>query len=103
MDSEWLMGQQLMELARQAHQAVKADVDDIIQHGDRDTNRIEHLLDLMLGFCYDTGVLIQFKRLCRYYLTFDPVATVSHVYAYRDMWGEDAAYSAGAGRARDEF
>ena len=91
------LGQQFKALASQAHQAMKADTDDIIQSGDRDTDRIEHLLDLMLGFCFDPAVLVQFKRLCRYYFELDPVATARHVHAYREMWdeGDDAAVEGG--------
>jgi hypothetical protein len=89
------LGQQLQALTRQAQQVMQADTDDIIRSGDRDTARIEHLLDLMLGFCFDPAVLVQFKSLCRYYFALDPVATAGHVHAYREMWDEAAE----AGRA----
>ena len=93
------LGPQLAALASQAHHAMQADVDDIIQRDDRDLDRIEHLLDVMLGFCYDPAVLAQFKRLCRHYWALDPVATTRHVHAYRDMWDEGGADSAEAGGA----
>lgn len=93
------LGSQLAALASQARHAMQADVDDIIQRDDRDLDRIEHLLDWTLGFCYDPAVLAQFNRLCRHYWVLDPVATARHVHAYRDMWDGDAADSAEAGGA----
>ena len=77
---------QLSALFRQAIHAANGDVDDIIQNRERDTNRIDHQLDHMLGFCCDPDMLVAFKRLCRYYFTIDPVATTEHINAYRDMW-----------------
>ena len=77
------------QIAALFHQAVplaNAEVDDIIQSGDRDTQRIDHQLDHMLGFCCDPGMLLVFKRLCRYYYDIDPMATAEHINAYREMW-----------------
>ena len=84
------LGPRLTALASQAHQAAKIDIDDIIQSGDRDTHRIEHLLDHMLDFCYSPTMLEQFKRLCRYYFDIDPEATALQIHAYREMWDADA-------------
>ena len=64
--------------------------------GERDTQRIGHQLDHMLGFCCDPHMLLAFKRLCRYYYGVDPLATAGYVHAYREMWdtpGEDVAAS----------
>lgn len=97
------LGPQLAALASQALHAMQADVDDIIQRDDRDLDRIEHLLDGMLGFCYDPAVLAQFKRLCRHYWALDPVATTRHVHAYRDMWDGEGADSAEVGGLGHEF
>ncbi len=77
---------QMVALFRQAVPLANAEVDDIIQSGERDANRIEHQLDHMLGFCCDPGMLVVFKRLCRYYYGLDPVATADYVNAYREMW-----------------
>ena len=77
---------QMRALFHQAIQAASGEVDDIIQHGVRDTQRIEHQLDHMLGFCCDPDMLVLFKRLCRYYFAIDPVATAEHINAYRKMW-----------------
>jgi hypothetical protein len=80
------IAKQVTGLFRQAIEDVKPEVDDIIQGGERHTQRIDHLLDHMLGFCCDPDMLLEFKRLCRYYFTIDPVATAEHVQAYREMW-----------------
>ncbi len=84
---------QMRALFHQAIQAASVEVDDIIQHGVRDTQRIEHQLEHMLGFCCDPDMLVLFKRLCRYYFAIDAVATAEHINAYRKMW--DAPYDAG--------
>lgn len=86
---------QMVTLFRQAAAHANAEVDDIIQTRDRDTQRIEHQLDHMLSFCCDPDMLLAFKRLCRYYYAIDPVATVGYVHAYREMW--DSADEAEAG------
>jgi hypothetical protein len=64
----------------------RLEVDSIIQNRVRDTERMDHLLDHMLGFCCDPKMLVEFKRLCRYYYSIDPQATAGHIHAYREMW-----------------
>ena len=66
---------QMVHLFRQAVPVANAEVDAIIQSGERDIQRIEHQLDHMLGFCCDPEMLLAFRRLCRYYYGMDPVAT----------------------------
>ena len=77
---------QMVALFRQAVPLANAEVDAIIQSGERDTNRIEHQLDDMLSLCCDPDMLVVFKRLCRYYFDIDPVAAAEHINAYREMW-----------------
>ncbi|MDP3653592.1 MAG: hypothetical protein Q8R67_18130 [Rhodoferax sp.] len=77
---------QMVALFRRAVPLANAEMDAIIQSGERDANRIEHQLDHMLGFCCDPDMLLAFKRLCRYYYGIDPVATAGYVHAYREMW-----------------
>jgi hypothetical protein len=80
------VARQLSELFSQAIHAANVEVDDLIQRCERDTQRIDHQLDHMLGFCCDPDMLLAFKRLCRYYYDIDPVATAEHINAYREMW-----------------
>ena len=77
------------QLARQAEQQYAFEVEAILKAQSRDPQRIEHLLDGMLDFCFDSAMLRLYKKLCRYYFEIDPVATASYVYAYRDMWDEE--------------
>lgn len=76
-------------LARQAEKQYAPGVEDILRTRCRDSRRIEHLLDGMLDFGFDTAMVRLYKKLCRYYFGIDPKATASYVYAYRDMWGEE--------------
>jgi len=91
------LGLQLTDLFRQAIHAANVAVDDLIQRGERDSTRIDHQLDHMLGFCCDPDMLLAFKRLCRYYFTIDPVATAEHINAYRVMWDSPNEVVAGGG------
>jgi hypothetical protein len=77
---------QMVALFRQAVPLANAEVDAIIQGGERDTQHIEHQLDHMLSLCCDPDMLVVFKRLCRYYYGIDPVATAGYVQACREMW-----------------
>jgi hypothetical protein len=76
------------QLARQAAEQYGPEVEDILRTECRDPNRIEHLLDGILDFCFDPAMLSLYKKLCRYYFTIDPEATVFYVNAYREMWDE---------------
>lgn len=76
------------ELARDAVRQYSAEVEAILRTRNRDAHRIERCLDGMLDFCFDDGMLMLYKKLCRYYYEIDPEATVSYVHAYRMMWDE---------------
>ena len=75
-------------LEQQAVKLYSVEVETIIRERDRNPQRIEQCLDSMLGFCFDDGMLLLYKKLCRYYYYINPKATVSYVYAYREMWDE---------------
>ncbi len=77
------------QLARQAEQQYGPEVEDVLRTQCRDANRIEHLLDGILDFCFDSAMLRLYKKLCRYYFTINPEATVSYVNAYRELWDEE--------------
>ncbi len=78
----------VQKLAREAAQQYSAEVEAIMKAQSRDSRHIERCLDRMLDFCFDDGMLVLYKKLCRYYFAIDPEATVSYVYAYREMWEE---------------
>lgn len=79
------------ELAREAAHQYSAEVEAILKAQSRDSGRIERCLDAMLDFCFDDGMLMLYKKLCRYYFDIDPEAAVSYVHAYREMWDEQEA------------
>lgn len=64
-------------------------VEALIATGCRDTRQIERTLDGLLDFCGHAPVLLLYRRLCRHYFDIDPVATVSYINAYREMWDSD--------------
>jgi hypothetical protein len=76
------------ELARDAVRQYSAEVEAILRMRIRDAHLIERCLDGMLDFCFDDGMLVLYKKTCRYYYEIDPEATVSYVHAYRKMWDE---------------
>jgi hypothetical protein len=81
--------EQMQGLARQAHAEYSREVDAVILSRSRDPQRIEHLLDGILSFCFDPEMLQLYKKLCRHYYFISPAATADYVYAYRDMWDSD--------------
>lgn len=83
------LGKTLQSLTRRAELEYSAEVDTLIQTKCRDSARIERLLDGILDFCFDAGMLLLYKKLCRYYFNIDPVATVSYITFYREMWDSD--------------
>jgi hypothetical protein len=76
------------QLACRAEQLYAPEVETILRNQCRDPQRIEHTLDGILVFCFDPDMLRLYKKLCRYYFEIDQAATVSYVYAYREMWDE---------------
>ena len=84
------IAQSMQGLARQAEIQYSIEVEDIIESKDRDPNRIQHLLDYILGFCFDDRMLVLYKKLCRYYFFIDPEGTVFYINSYREMWDEES-------------
>lgn len=80
----------LKSLARQAEAQYVFEVEEIIQSKDRSPQRIQHLLDSMLGFCFEDRVLALYKKLCRYYFYIDPEVTAFYINSYREMWDEES-------------
>lgn len=83
------LAEQLQALNRQAVIEYTPVVEAIIRSGDRDIRHIEHTLDGLLNFCGYDPALQLYRRLCRHYYDIDPVATVSYVEAYRELWDSE--------------
>jgi len=88
----------LNALHRQAVAALAPSVREILQNRSQDSRQIERTLDHLLDHaCIPEGLTL-FKSLCRHYYTFNPMATATYVYTYRDMWdsegecGDEAGY-----------
>jgi len=77
------------QLAMQALAAYKPLVESIIENKSTDQEEIKHVLDGLLGFCFDDALLLLYRKLCRYYYGLDPSATADYVNLYREMWDED--------------
>jgi hypothetical protein len=86
------------DLARRAEQEYTCEVDAVIAEECREPERIEYLLDGMLDFGFDAAMVCLYKKLCRYYFTINPEATISYVNAYRDMWEEKESLKGEGGR-----
>jgi len=76
------------KLAHEAARQYLAEVENILKAQSRDSKHIERCLDGILDFCFDDGMLVLYKKLCRYYFDIDSKATVLYVQVYRDMWDE---------------
>ena len=61
-------------------------VEGILRSRSRDVRHIEQTLDRLLDHCCYEPALLLYRRLCRHYWEIDPVATVSYVNAYRELW-----------------
>jgi len=79
------------KLAREAERQYSDEVEAILKAQSRDSRRIERCLDALLDFSFDDGVLVLYKKLCRYYFAIDAEAMASYVHAYREMWEEGHA------------
>ena len=49
-------------------------------------DKIEHLFDRMLDYCFDDEVLVEYKRILRYYYPINPESVVFYVEQYREMY-----------------
>jgi len=85
------IAESLQSLNQQAVREYTPVVERILLSRSRDTSHIEHTLDGLLSFCGYEPALVLFKKLCRHYWELDPVATASHIYAYRDMWDSEGS------------
>jgi len=78
------------QLAKQAVDIYKQEVDEIIRSKTTNDNKIQLTLDYMLSFCFDDQMLLLYKKLCRYYWDLNPQATADYINYYREMWDEES-------------
>ena len=82
------IGKSLSSLANNAIVAYTPLVDEIIKYKITDGQQIEHLLDNILGFCFDGRMLLLYRKLCRYYYDINPQATIDYINFYREMYDD---------------
>ena len=76
----------LQALHRLAVEQLTPIVEVILRSRSRDVRHIEQTLDRLLDHCCYDPALLLYRRLCRHYWEIDPVATVSYINAYRELW-----------------
>jgi len=74
------------KLACEAERQYSTKVETTLKAQSRDSRHNERCLDGMLDFCFDQGMLVLYRKLCRYYFAIDLEATASYIHAYREMW-----------------
>jgi hypothetical protein len=86
----------LIEMAKAAEkitlQAISlytVEVENIIESKIKNHQTIERCLDGMLDFCNNEKMLLQYKKLCRYYLPINESAVVEYVNIYRELWDSE--------------
>lgn len=72
------------QLAKQALIGFRNEISEIIRTQNHD--KIEHLFDRMLDFCFDNEVLAEYKRILRYYYHIAPERVAFYVEYYRKMY-----------------
>ena len=80
------IAKQQQGLGKQAYVIFKEPVETVINSKSTDEDKIEHLLDDMLNFCFDDDFLQLFRILCKYYFPINPPVTAEYIYTCRDMW-----------------
>jgi len=75
------------QLAKQALGGFRYEISEIIRTKNND--KIEHLFDRMLDFCFDDEVLVEYKRILRYYYPINPESVVFYVEQYREMYDSE--------------
>jgi len=81
----------ISQILGEAKKLYAKEVNALIHEKCRDPERIQHLLDGLLDFCFDPEILKLYKRVCRYYFDIDPEATVDYVGFYRELWDSDGS------------
>ena len=80
------------QLAKLAIGGFRYEISEIIRTKNYD--KIEHLFDRMLDFCFDDEVLVEYKRILRYYYPIDPESVAFYVEQYREMYDSEELESA---------
>ena len=75
------------QIAKQVLGGFRYEISKIIRTKNYD--KIEHLFDRMLDFCFDDEVLVEYKRILRYYYPIDPESVAFYIHHNREMYDSD--------------
>jgi hypothetical protein len=75
------------QLAKQAIGGFRYEISEIIRTKNHD--KIEHLFDRMLDYCFDEEVLVEYKRILRYYYPINPESVAFYVHHYRKVYDSE--------------
>ena len=73
---------ELAVLQEQKYRLAKNEINFIIKNNIKDDNRIERSIDEILEFLDDEEALLLFRRICSYYIKFNPQATLHYINYY---------------------
>ena len=76
----------LSNLWKQKYLLLEEDAENVIKNNITDSKVIENILDNLLDICEDEETLLLFRKVCRYYYTINPMATVDYINFYRKMY-----------------
>ena len=80
--------EELVQLQEMQVAMLTPEIERIIRNHVTDTHVIESVLDRLIDCAGTSSGLQQFKKLCRYFWTIDPVLTAWHVNEYRKWYEE---------------
>lgn len=83
------MFRSLAELKQQKYEMVKSEVNYIINNKIKDEMRIERALDELLDLCDNKNGLLLYKKLCKYYYSINPQATIVYINTYNEFYDSE--------------
>ena len=83
-----VIANKISELSDMAYNVYKPLVDSIVEEN-TSKDEVEHLLDDMLGACYDDKILGLFKKVCRRYYKLYPEMIAAEILNYKELYEDE--------------
>lgn len=81
---------ELSLLWRQKYLMLKEEAEFVIENNIKDERRIEWILDNnLLELCEDEKALLLYRKICRYYYSINPIATIDYINFYKEWYDVD--------------
>ena len=80
---------ELSLLWRQKYLMLKEEAKFVIENNIKDERRIEWILDNLLELCKDEKALLLYRKICRYYYSFNPISTIDYINFYKEWYDVD--------------